>query len=59
MVASYPSVVPYMSLDQIVVGERGGVAGGICNVVYYPSSMSKERVLMNYKLFKNKNPPIL
>ena len=29
LVASFPSVVPYMSLDQIIVGEKDGIGGGI------------------------------
>ena len=58
LVASYPNVIPYMSVDKISLGEDNGISGGICNVVYFPSYMSKTRIDTNYHLFKNKNPPI-
>ena len=59
LVRSFPSVVPYMSFDQLDVGENDGLGGGICNVVYFPSSISRERIITNYKLLKNNNPPII
>ena len=40
LVTSIKGVVPYMSLDNITVGEDDGIAGGVCNVLYFPSSMS-------------------
>jgi hypothetical protein len=58
LVASYPNVVPYMSMDKISLGENDGVSGGICNVVYFPQYISKTRIDTNYYLFKEKNPPI-
>ena len=59
LLASYNNVVPYMSQDQITIGDIGGVSGGVCNVVYFPQSISKERIDMNYKILSNKNPPIV
>ena len=59
LVRSFPSVVPYMSFDQLTVGEDKGLGGGICNVVYFPASISRERIITNYKLLKNNNPPII
>ena len=59
LVRSFPSVVPYMSFDQLDVGEDKGLGGGICNVVYFPSSISRERIITNYNLLKNYNPPII
>ena len=59
LVRSFPSVVPYMSFDQLTVGEDNGLGGGICNVVYFPVSISRERIITNYKLLKNINPPII
>lgn len=59
LVRSFPSVVPYMSFDQLTVGEDNGLGGGICNVVYFPASISRERIITNYKLLKNNNPPII
>ena len=59
LIRSFPSVVPYMSFDQLTVGEENGLGGGICNVVYFPSSISRERIITNYNLLKNNNPPII
>ncbi len=59
LLASFNSIVPYMSQDQLTVGFADGVAGGVCNVVYFPQSISKERIDINYKILSNKNPPIV
>ena len=59
LIRSFPSVVPYMSFDQLTIGEDNGLGGGICNVVYFPSSISRERIITNYNLLKNNNPPII
>jgi len=59
LLASFNNIVPYMSQDQITVGDLNGVSGGICNVVYFPQSISKERIDINYNILSNKNPPIV
>lgn len=59
LLTSVNRVIPYMNQDQITVGDYNGIGGGICNVVYFPSSISKERIDMNYKILSNKNPPII
>jgi hypothetical protein len=59
LVASKKGIVSYMSLDSVVVGEDEGVAGGICNVMYYPYVLSREKLGWFYNLFKNKTPPVL
>ena len=59
LVASFPNTVPYMSMDEITIGSDKGVPGGICNVVYFPISISYERIKINYELLKNKNPPVI
>jgi len=59
LLASFNNVVPYMSQDQITIGDIGGISGGVCNVVYFPHSISKERIDINYKTLSNKNPPIV
>jgi len=35
------------------------VSGGICNILYSPSYMSKFRIETNYTLLKNKSPPVV
>ena len=37
LVSSTNNVVPYMSYDQITVGEEDGVSGGACNITYFSS----------------------
>ena len=59
LVASISNVIPYMSMDQLTVGDDKGIGGGVCNVVYFPSVMSKERIDLNYRILRNKNPPVL
>lgn len=56
---TYTGVVPYMEVDSVVVGEDKGVSGGICNILYSPSYMSKFRIETNYTLLKNKSPPVV
>lgn len=59
LVASMKNTIPYMSIDEITVGSKKGVAGGVCNVVYFPIAISYERIKINYELLKNKNPPVI
>ena len=59
LVASFPNTLPYMSMDEITVGDDKGIGGGVCNVVYFPTSISKERIDINYRILSNKNPPII
>lgn len=59
LLASFNSVVPYMSQDNITVGDVDGIGGGVCNVVYFPQSISKERIDINYNILSKKNPPVI
>ena len=43
-----------MSMDEITVGDDNGIGGGVCNVVYFPTSISKERIDINYRILSNK-----
>ena len=57
LVASEKGVLDKINSKEMTVG--GNVKGGICNVVYFPNSISKERIDLNYRMLKNKNPPIV
>ena len=59
LVGSFPQVIPYISADNLTIGDEKGLNGGICNVVFFNTILNKERIQMNYELLKNKNPPIL
>lgn len=56
--SSHPGIIPYMSTDAVTIGSKN-LRGGIGNIVYMPSSLSKLRIETNYQLLKNKNPPII
>ena len=59
LLASFKNVLPYMSLDNVSVGDDNGIGGGVCNVLYFPRMMTKERISINYNVLKNNNPPIV
>ena len=59
LVASFRNVLPYMTIDSVTVGDDNGIGGGVCNVLYFPVPMSKERIEANYNILKNNNPPII
>jgi hypothetical protein len=48
-----------MSQDNITIGYTNGIGGGVCNVVYFPQSISKERIDINYNILSKKNPPVI
>jgi len=52
-------VVPFKTFNAMTAGQDNGISGGICNVVYYPSYISKSKVKSNYAYLKNKNPPLI
>ena len=59
LIGSFPQVIPYLSSDNLTIGDDKGLNGGICNVVFFNNILNKERIQMNYDYLKNKNPPIL
>lgn len=59
LVYSQPGLIPFMSTDTVIVGDTEGIKGGICNVVYYASHISKTRIKTNYNYLKNNSPPVI
>lgn len=59
LVKSSPGEIPYLESDIVKVGENGGLNGGICNVVYYNTHLSKTRIQTNYNFLKENNPPVI
>ena len=43
----------------ITIGEKDGISGGICNVTYYPSALTKTQIDFSYNVLKLKNPPVI
>ena len=56
---SFKEIIPYMKNDNITVGSNKGINGGICNVIYFDSSLSLEKIGYIYNSVKMLNPPIL
>jgi hypothetical protein len=56
---SFKAIIPYMKNDNITVGSDNGINSGICNVVYFDSSLTLEKIGYIYNSVKMLNPPIL
>lgn len=48
----------YSPYDNIMVGDKDGLDGAICNVNYYKVPLSKRNILNEYNLLAYKNPPV-
>jgi hypothetical protein len=59
LVNSFQGVMEEFKYKSINIGENGGASGGIANIVYYKNYLTKHKILTNYNLLKNKNPPII
>ena len=46
-----------MKFDVAVSGEKDGVSGGICNVVYFSGNLSMDRIEFYYKLLSTQRYP--
>jgi hypothetical protein len=58
LVKSAIEVVPYMTLDNLTIGEDNGINGGICNVVYFKTPLNTSKMYILYNMVKDKTPPI-
>jgi hypothetical protein len=58
LVKSSIHVVPYMTLDTLTIGEKDGVNGGICNVVYFNKPLTRTNIYYLYNMVKNMTPPV-
>jgi len=49
LVSSTPSVLPYMTHNDVVVGEKNGINGGIKNVRYFDGDLDRTKIsLLRY-----------
>jgi hypothetical protein len=48
----------YNDLDTITVGDKNGIDGGICNVVYYKEPLTPEQITFTYNAMMYSNPPV-
>jgi hypothetical protein len=59
LVKSSIEVVPYYTLDNLTIGEKDGIKGGICNVIYFSKALTSQNIYYLYNTVKNRNPPTL
>jgi len=59
LVKSNIGVVPYYTLDNLTIGENGGIEGGICNVVYFRKPLTTTNIYFLYNMVKKRSPPVL
>lgn len=52
LVSSSTNIVPYMTYDDIIVGKQNGIYGFIKNVIYFNSTISKDKIDWLYKTNK-------
>ena len=45
---SWNGTLQYMADRPIVIGEKYGISGGICNVVYFPSALTKSQIELSF-----------
>ena len=60
LVAHKIKIIPHMKHDRIRIGQTNGMAGGICNVIYYPEVLTKTEIDSKYEYVQllKLNPPI-
>jgi len=58
LVKSVPGVIPYYTLDNLTIGEKNGIKGGICNMVYFRNALTRSNIYYLYNTVKNKTPPV-
>jgi len=59
LVGSISGVAPYMTFDNVIVGEQKGIQGAICNVIYYDKPLLKSDINLNYKTLREKKVPYI
>ena len=59
LVKSDIGVVPYMTYDNLTIGEDDGIKGGICNVIYFKRALNSSNIFYLYNMAKGRNPPVL
>jgi hypothetical protein len=59
LVKSDIGVVPYMTYDNLTIGEDDGIKGGICNVIYFKQALNSSNIFYLYNMVKGRSPPVL
>tara|TARA_Y100001970_G_scaffold135352_1_gene166633 strand:+ start:2194 stop:5280 length:3087 start_codon:yes stop_codon:yes gene_type:complete len=59
LVGTWKNVVSYQTSKKIKIGQYDGIAGGICNVIYYPTAIKLFQIHKHYNLLKSTSPPLI
>jgi hypothetical protein len=59
LVASVSNLIPYMSNDNIYIGDNPGISGAVANVTYFSRPISQQKISFFYNNLVNKDPPII
>ena len=59
LVKSDIGVVPYVTYDNLTIGEDDGIKGGICNVIYFKQALNSSNIFYLYNMVKGRSPPVL
>jgi hypothetical protein len=59
LVGSQPDIAPYMSYENIIVGENNGIEGGICNVTYTKHIIQARQIENIYKALRSMPNPVI
>jgi hypothetical protein len=58
LIQSLKQFIPYMTMDNITIGEEDGIQGGICNVIYFKNGLNIKQINNIYNSVKDLNPPV-
>jgi hypothetical protein len=59
LVKSVPEIIPYMDYDAMTIGANSGTHGSVCNVVYFNTSLSIQKINQLYDTVSKKTPPVV
>lgn len=59
LVKSSVEVIPYYTYENLTIGEKNGIKGGICNVVYFRQALTSQNIYYLYNTVKDNTPPVL
>lgn len=59
LVGSKPNIAPYITMENIKVGSKKGIEGGICNVVFNNKILQQREINMAYKALREMPTPLI
>jgi len=59
LVSTNPGIIPYNDNTIITTGSNDGLHGGICNVMYYNDSITRNKISWLYNSVNYLNPPVI